>query len=732
MRELYPGGGIKRAALAYRMSETPSFFSELKRRNVLRVAAFYAAAAWLLVQITTQVFPFFNVPNEVVRGVVVVIAIGFPFALAFSWFYELTPQGLKRESEVPRDESMTHRTGRNLDRWIIAVLVLLVTFLLLERFLPNKPAATAAVAPVASSATEPAANAEASTAPAAAAAPAKSIAVLPFENLSEDKANAYFATGMQDEILTRLASIRDLKVISRTSTLKYQSHPEDLKTVGAQLGVASVLEGSVQRAGEQVHINLQLIDARNDSHLWAQSYDREIKDIFAVERDVAQSVADALKAHLMPAEAARVAAAPTQNPAAYDLYLRGMAHFNKAYDQDVLTAAEMPQAIALFEQALAADPKFALADAQLGYAHMFMYFNAGDRTETRLASAKAAVDRSLALQPDLGEAHFTLGIYHYWGRREYDPAIEQLRLARETLPNSADVVTIIAAVARRQNRWDEAVTGFRQATLLDPRSSIALDQLALSYAQLRRYAEADRVFGQAVALSTEPADERMTQAESEVLWHGDLAPLRAAVSELVPGSAAYVGNALPIWGMHWLARDYAAASALAAAGGLDNWSDQNNIVLPRMLHLAWANRAAGKAALANEAVTAVLEKTRAALALRPDDADLHLALGFAEAERGLKEDALREGRRATDLMPVSRDAVTGSGMLVWVAMLEVRVGANDAAFDHLRQALKLPTGMAISAAMLKLDPVWDPIRNDARFAQLLTLGEGPVEIAAKP
>jgi serine/threonine-protein kinase len=307
-----------------------------------------------------------------------------------------------------------------------------------------------------------------------------------------------------------------------------------------------------------------------------------------------------------------------------------------------------------------------------------------------------------------------------------------LRLARETLPNSADVVTIIAAVARRQNRWGEAIAGFQQATLLDPRSSIALDQLALSYAQLRRYAEADRVFGQAVALSTEPADERMTQAESAMLWRGDLAPLRAAVSELVPGSAAYVGNGRPIWGLHWLARDFAAASALDAAGGSDGWSDQDNIVLPRKLYLAWAHRAAGKAAAANEAVAAVLESTRAALAQRPDDADLHLALGLAEAEREHKEDALREGRRAIELMPVSRDAVTGSGMLVWLAMLEVRVGEKDAAFDHLRQALALPSGMAISSAMLKLDPVWDPIRNDPRFAQLLTLGEGPVEIAAKP
>ncbi len=714
------------------MSEAPSFFAELKRRNVLRVAAFYAAAGWLLVQITTQVFPFFNISNEIVRGVVVVIALGFPFALAFSWFYELTPQGLRRESEVPRDESITHHTGRNLDRWIIAVLVLLVIFLLVERFLPSKPAATVAATPSAGDSSAPAASAENGGTPVPAAAPAKSIAVLPFENLSEDKANAYFATGMQDEILTRLASIRDLKVISRTSTLKYQSHPEDLKTVGVQLGVASVLEGSVQRAGEQVHINLQLIDARDDSHLWAQSYDREIKDIFAVERDVAQSVADALKAQLMPAEAARVAATPTQNPAAYDLYLQGMGHFNKAYDQDVLTAAEMPQAIALFEQAVAADPKFALAYAQMAYAQIFIYFNAPDRTEARLAAAKTAVDRALSLQPDLGEARLALGIYHYWGRRDYEQALEQFRLARKALPNSADVVALIAAVARRQSRWDEAIAGFRQATLLDPRSPVALDQLALSYATLRRYAEADRAFGQAVALATDPADERMTQSQVMLLWRGDVAPLREAVRGLTPGSDAYAGNARGIWLMHWLAGDPAGAAVVAAASDSDGWNDQNNIVLPRNLYLAWAQRAAGNTAAAATAAAAALDAARAGLVNQPDDAFLHLALGFAEAEQGHKEEALREGNKSVALMPVSRDALSGPSMLVWLAALEVRVGENDAAFEHLRQALALPSGVAISSALLKLDPAWAPIRSDPRFAQLLKLGESPVEIAAKP
>jgi tetratricopeptide (TPR) repeat protein len=276
--------------------------------------------------------------------------------------------------------------------------------------------------------------------------------------------------------------------------------------VAEQLGVANVLEGSVQRHGDQVHITLQLIDARSDAHLWAQSYDRELKDIFAVERDVAQNVADALKAQLLPAEAARVAATPTQNSAAYDLYLRGLVHFNRAYDQDVLTATEIPQAIALFEQATAADPKFALAEAQLAYAHMFMYFNAPDRSEERLGAARTAANRALALQPDLGEAHFALGVYHYWGRREYDAALEQLQIARQALPNSADVVGIIAAVARRQGKVEQAIAGFRQAALLDPRSSIQFDQLAYSYAAQRRYAEADQAFEQAISLPNLPTN----------------------------------------------------------------------------------------------------------------------------------------------------------------------------------------------------------------------------------
>ncbi len=697
-----------------------SFFAELKRRNVIRAGALYAAAAWLLVQIATQVFPFFHDPEWVVRWIVVAAVIGLPLFIVFAWFYEVTPNGLKRQSEVEPAESITHLTARRLDRWIIVLLGFIALLLVAEIFIFRKPASDAA-AEVKQAAVGAPATVNTT------AAPAKTIAVLPFENLSKDADNAYFATGMQDEILTRLASIHDLKVISRTSTLQYASRPPNLKIVAEQLGVATVLEGSVQKFGDQVHINLQLIDAHNDSHLWAQSYNRELKDIFAVEGEVAQNVADALKAQLVPAEAARVSAVPTQNPIAYELYLRANSHANRAYDQDVLTPRELPLAITLYQQALDADPQFALASAALARAHMQMYFNAPDRTETRLAAAKAAADHALALQPGLGEAHYALALYHYWGHRDYAAAIEQLQVARQTLPNSADVVTVLAAIARRQGQVAEMIAGFQQATLLDPRSAFALDQLGLAYSAARRYAEADNAFAQAEAVTREPADERVTRALSAVSWKGDLVSLRTALGMLESGSDAYVGNAISFYQLNWYSHDYAAAARIAQSNGDAEWSDQINVVLPRLLYVAWALQTNGDAAKARETYALVQKTAGTALVQQPDRAELHLALGFADAGLGLKDDAVREGRRATELLPVSRDALSGSSVQVYLAQIYVRIGDNNSAFDLLRPVMQQLSGMSISSALLKLDPIWDPLRNDPRFAQLLALGEAPVE-----
>ncbi|WP_254424390.1 winged helix-turn-helix domain-containing protein [Rhodanobacter sp. C05] len=547
----------------------------------------------------------------------------------------------------------------------------------------------------------------------------KSIAVLPFESLSTDQNNAYFASGMQDMILTQLVGIGGLKVIARTSTEKYPSHPEDVRTIARQLGVATLLEGTVQKAGNQVLINVQLIDANSGNHLWAKAYTRTLDNVFNVEGEVAQNVAEALKVQLTSAEAARIEKIPTWNAAAYDLYLQAGVHANRAFDDPELSQSELPLAIALYQQALARDPEFALAAAALARAHMQMYFFAPDRTPARLAAAKTAADRALALQPNLGQGHYALGLYDYWGHRDYAAASTQLELARRALPNSATVELIIASIARRQGHWDEAVALFHTATVLDPHSEFAFNQLAVTYQSMHRYADADRAYVGAIAVSRDPAGNRVAQAFNQLMWKGDPAPMRAALAALAPGSEAYASNIMSMYFERWLARDYAGAIKIVEADKADDWVDPNNIVLPRRLYLAWAMQAAGDTAKATAAYAEVAARMRAALVDRPDDADLHLALGFAYAGLGRKPEAVAEGERAVALMPVSKDALTGPDMLASQAQLYVRVGQPDQAIALIGRVLSIPNGAPLSSALLRLDPAWDQLRDDPRFKALL-------------
>jgi TolB-like protein/DNA-binding winged helix-turn-helix (wHTH) protein/Tfp pilus assembly protein PilF len=547
----------------------------------------------------------------------------------------------------------------------------------------------------------------------------KSVAVLPFENLSTDGNNAYFASGMQDMILTQLVGIGGLKVISRTSTQKYPSHPGDVKTIARQLGVATLLEGTVQKAGNQVLINVQLIDAESGSHLWAKAYTRTLDNVFNVEGEVAQNVAEALKVQLTSAETARIDQVPTTSAEAYDLYLQAGAHANRAYDDPVMSPSELPVAISLYQQALTKDPDFALAEAGLARAHMQMYFFAPDRTNARLAEAKTAADRALALQPGLGQGHYALGLYYYWGHRDYARATTQLALARQALPNSATVELLIAAVARRQGHWDEAVALFHAATVLDPHSEFAFNQLGVTYQSLRRHAEADKAFASALEVSRNPGGERMAQVFNELMWKGDLEPLRTTLAGIAPGSEAYAGNVAAMYFERSLARDYAGAIKVAEADKAESWSDPDNIALPRDLYLAWALQGAGEADKAASAFTSVAERSSAALADRPDDADLHIALAFAYAGLGQKTEAVAEGERAVALMPISGDALTGADMLAHQAQLYMRLGQPDQAIPLLERVMSMPTGMILSGALLRLDPIWDPLRDDPRFKALL-------------
>ncbi|HWG10874.1 MAG TPA: hypothetical protein VN693_05185 [Rhodanobacteraceae bacterium] len=439
-----------------------------------------------------------------------------------------------------------------------------------------------------------------------------------------------------------------------------------------------------------------------------------------MEGEVAQKVAEALKAKLSPADTARVTAVPTQNPEAWDLYLRALAFENRAKDQYALTRSEMPQAIDLLQQSLAKDPDFALADALLGRAHMYMYFFASDRTAARLAASKAAIDRALSLQPDLGEAHLSQAFYWYWGFRDYARAQAELGLARKALPHDYEVEEISAAIARRQGRWQQALDGLQESRVYDPRNAQPVFETGQTYAALRRYPEADRAYAHAAELSLNPTLGLGRRAWNTVLWKGDLAPLRTWLATLPTASEERLYSEAYYFKSAWFSRDYAAAVNAVQESHSPAWITVNgNTALPRRLYLAWALAAAGENAKAAALYRDLHAEALAAVRERPDDWDRHLALGFAAAGLGMKDEALREGRRAAELLPISRDAFAGPEVLSYVARIDVRAGDNDDAIALLQQLLAMPAGLWVSPAMLRLDPVWDPLRNDPRFQVLL-------------
>ena len=406
-----------------------TFLTELKRRNVYRAAVAYGVVAWFLTQLTTQVFPFFEIPNSAVRFVVIALAVGFPIAMLLAWVYEFTPEGIVRTEDLDpvQARSVQRATGRILDFIIIGVLLLVIAMLIVGR----RPFYRQTGESISQ----------------------KSIAVLPFENRSEDKANAYFADGIQDEILTRLSKIADLKVISRTSTQHYKSAPENLPEIARQLGVAHILEGSVQKSGDAVRVNVQLIKAANDSHLWADTFDRKLTDIFSVESEVAKAIADQLRAHLSGQEEQVIAAKPTDNPEAYDAYLRGLAYTLKT----ATTPANALGAQKYLREAVRLDPKFALSWALLSYVDARGYLTESLQPTVALREeARQAAETALTLQPNLGEAVLAKGAYHYFCLKDYDTAVHYFEQARQFLPNSSRIPESLAYVARRRGQWDRS------------------------------------------------------------------------------------------------------------------------------------------------------------------------------------------------------------------------------------------------------------------------------------
>jgi TolB-like protein/Tfp pilus assembly protein PilF len=684
------------------------FFGELKRRNVYKVAIAYAVVAWLLVQITTQVFPFFEIPNWAVRLVVLLLIIGFPIALILAWAFEVTPEGIKRTETAA---AMPGSRGQKKHAWIYVVIIgatISVALFFIGRFTAGK--------------TADAAHTE---------LPAKSIAVLPFENLSEEKANAYFAEGIQNEILTKLATVRDLKVISRTSTAKYHSKPDNLKTVAQELGVANVLEGAIQKSGDKVRVNVQLIDARTDSHLWAKSYDRDFKDVFAVESEVAQEITDTLKAKLSSSESQELASVPTQDPQAYDLFLQGAYQLRAA--ESVPLAETYARAEEFYRQAIARDPKFAQAYAALAYCSLSSHWFLSRRTPAQLTEAKSLVDRALELAPKSPEAHVSLAIFYYWGHRQYDAALAELQRVLDLQPNNAKARQYRAWILRRQGKWDQFLSEANLAQELDPRDEQIPANVALSFVPLREWSEAERYASRALAIDPNNTIAITAQINARLNGRGDIEGARQALDAArgriafpgigaggAPAGAAAVGNVTAVTGgmpvyLHVIVRQFANALAVwDTAPELKSASHSRRLSARVAIHVLAGQTARDEA----EEARVLLEKE---LSERPDDLFSRCELAWVYVALGRKADALRLSREAADLLTVEMDAILGAGGQLGLAEVEAWAGEPQEATNRLRHLLSIPS--QISVARLKIDPVWDPIRNDPQFQQLLTMKE---------
>ena len=647
-----------------------SFFAELKRRKVHRVAIAYAVAAWLLIQVATQVFPFFEIPNWAVRLVVLLLVLGFPIALILSWIFDLTPQGIRRTEES--------------DRSLAA--------------LPVGPAAIRNI-------------------------PEKSIAVLPFENLSDDKENEYFAAGVHNDILSNLAKVADLKVISRTSVQQFKSGTRNLREIGLALGVAHILEGTARRAGNRIRVNAQLIDARSDAQLWGETFDREITDLFALQSELAQRISQELRANLSAREKTNLQTHPTRDILAYELFLRARELFHWAgsgysYDKGA-------DALRLIDEAIKRDPQFALAYGLASRLHSELFWFGYDKSASRLEKAKAAADAALELQPDLGEAHLAKAFYYYYGFRQYDVAQKHVTDAIRAIPNDADVLNTAGAIARRVGRWNEAASSLEQARDRDPRNLSVLWSLFESYLALHEYTKADGTVND--ALSVSPAADFFVLARNAIALFrdGDTAPLRSALRKLPrsfdPGGAtSTIALRLSL-----MERDVEEADRVLAACGHEKLDDNglsgvagalDGYTVPKSWYAGLIAQARGNESSARAAFEQAKQAVRDDLVQSPNDAKTVAMLALIHAAVGEKNEALGAAKRAGELLPIAKDSFDGPILATTLAAVSAKLGEKDSAIRQLESLVGVPNGP--TPGTLRVEPEWDSLRDDSRFKKL--------------
>jgi len=658
------------------------FFEELQRRKVYRVAAAYIVAAGFLIQIASAAFPAWELPNWSLRLVIVLLLIGFPIALILAWAYDITPQGIQG--------TPTRGIHRRRNLILLIALAVIISasagFFLLPLAVRDKID--------------------------------KSVAVLPFQNLSSDPDNAYFGDGIQEEVLTRLAKIGDLKVISRTSTQGYQSEGGNLAEIAKQLGVANILEGSVQKAGNQVRVNVHLVNVQTGSQLWAETYDRKLSDIFSLETEIAKGITESLQAKLTGREEQALAAKPTNNPQAYDAYLRGLAFEARSnYSSDALF-----KAIEFYDLAVRLDPNFALAWARLSGVHALLYSNRRDTTAARRDAAKGALQNAQKLQPNTPETLLFTGYYQYWALQDYGLAKATFGRVSKMLPGNSEVLYALGAIARSEGHWDESIAYWERGLALNPRNTALLTEVAFTYAVLRQFPKAEKLYDRALnilpnELSLMALKASIYQAEGNLQ---EAAKLLAQVNAETNSDVA-VRIKLTQWRLErncseatrWV---QARQDRLRLVSGIDKGTKQ--------LGNALVYRVAGDSTQAKAFAEQARNTLEPLMKEQPDNAFVAAALAVAYALLDEKESALKEAQRAITLSPSNKDRLSGPAFEENLALVEMMIGENTRAIATLTRLLQTPYGgwlyspTPITPALLRLDPIWDPLRADPVFQKL--------------
>jgi len=656
------------------------FFEEVKRRKVYRVAAAYVIAAGGIIQLASAAFPAWELPNWALRLVIVLLLVGFPIALILAWAFDVTAQGIKTTpTAAPR-----RQVRRNVIMLATAGVVMsaAVGFFVLPRASAHKVD--------------------------------KSIAVLPFQNLSDDPQNAYFADGIQDDVLTSLSKIGDLRVISRTSVMQYRDKAANVRDIGKALGVSNVLEGSVRRAGNKVRVNVQLIDANSDEHVWANDYDRDVTDVFAIQSDLAQKIAEALQAKLSPGEKSMMERKPTENGEAYLAFVQ--AHNLSCAFEDL---EKLKQSEQLYARAIELDPNFALAIARYSQLESWL-LHEGDRAPERRDKARTLAERTLQLQPDLPEAHLALGFSYYYGDNNYDAALREFEIAQRGLPNESEVYLAIGAIQRRQGKWVESTANLEKAVSLNPKDTWPLQNLAFNYQMLRDFTKANQTIDRALALDPNALGPWEVKSKLAIVEKGDFSVAEKAF-EAVKSVPMSNEQKLKIAGdranVLILERKYREGLQQA-----ESVSDDQLDALPAHLwskyyYIGFARKALQDEAAARAAFLKAKNAVEEQLKRTPDNADTHVELAKVLAFLSERDSALAEAQRATELLPETKDAFGGPEVMAGVAEVYAILGESDRAIEILDRLLSRPSGVTTQA--LKINPIWDPLRRDPRFQGLI-------------